>query len=228
MLAAAPGASEQHSVWLATPEQVPPSSTGARAAAAPPAGPARHRHELHLDPGGPGDGLRIEAPWCYLGLSPARRPLLVDGHPVRCADLGQAAAVRLRGVPAPDDGLAATTVHGAPHPDEWPATLFVYGTLQPGCAAALPGRARDRPPHARHGRRPRVRHRPGLPALLPGGPDRAQATSSRCVTRRRAPAGSTATGAEYRRVRVAATASDGSTTACWTYAWTAGTAASAC
>jgi gamma-glutamylcyclotransferase (GGCT)/AIG2-like uncharacterized protein YtfP len=221
VLGAAPGASEQHAVWLATLEQV---------AVLDRCEGRGDRHRLarlgtgavHTD-----DGLRIEAPWCYLGLSAIRRPLLVDGHPVRCADLGQAAALRLDGVPAPDDGLAATTVSGAPDPDGWPSALFVYGTLQPGQSAwpLLAGHTVGRPLRATVAGRVCDTGR-GYPALLP---DRARRASGWLVTLRDAPALlrrlDRYEGTEYRRVRVAAAPADeGTKTACWTYLWTAGTA----
>ncbi|MEY8039163.1 gamma-glutamylcyclotransferase [Saccharopolyspora cebuensis] len=43
-----------------------------------------------------------------------RSPLLVDGKFVRCADVEQAQAILLDGVPADSDGLTATEVHGEP------------------------------------------------------------------------------------------------------------------
>ena len=105
VLGAAPGASEQHAVWMATPDQVAVldrcEGRGDRYRLA-----RLGTGAVYIDLGDTDDGLRIEAPWCYLGLSAIRRPLLVDGRPVRCADLGQAAALELDGVPAPDDGLS--------------------------------------------------------------------------------------------------------------------------
>jgi gamma-glutamylcyclotransferase (GGCT)/AIG2-like uncharacterized protein YtfP len=219
VLGAAPGASEQHAVWLATPDQVAVldrcEGRGDRYRLA-----RLGTGAVHTD-----DGLRIEAPWCYLGLSAIRRPLLVDGRPVRCADLGQAAAFDLDGVPAPDDGLSATTVHGVPDPDEWPAALFVYGTLQPGEPAwpLLAGHTVGRP------RRATVTGRVcdtgfGYPALLPDGSARAPGWAVRV----RDPAGllrrlDAYEGSEYRRIRVAARKDDGlDGTACWTYAWASG------
>lgn len=217
VLGAAPGASEQHAVWLATPEQV---------AVLDRCEGRGDRHRLarlgtgavHTD-----DGLRIEAPWSYLGLSAIRRPLLVDGHPVRCADLGQDAALGLDGAPAPDDGLSATTVVGAPDPDDWPAAVFVYGTLQPGHPAW--------PQVARHAvgapRRATAAGRVcdtglGYPALLPDGSARAPGwvvdVRDPAVLLRRLDGYE---GPEYRRIRVAATPDDGPPTACWAYAWAA-------
>jgi gamma-glutamylcyclotransferase (GGCT)/AIG2-like uncharacterized protein YtfP len=172
------------------------------------------------------DGLRIDAPWCYLGLSAIRRPLLVEGRPVRCADLGQAAALVLDGEPGPDDGLSATTVHGAPDPDEWPAALFVYGTLQPGQAAwpLLAGHTVGHPRRATvaglvcdTGR--------GYPALLS---DHANRAPGWLITLRESAVLlgrlDRYEGDEYRRCRVVAATDGDARTACWTYVWTADTA----
>ena len=218
VLGAAPGASEEHALWLATPDQVAVldrcEGRGDRYRLARLGTGAVHT----------GDGLRIEAPWCYLGRSAIRRPLLVGGRPVRCAELGQAAALTLDGVPAPDDGLAAVTVEGAPHPDEWPAAVFVYGTLRPGRPAwpLLAGHAVGRPRAATVAGRVHDTGR-GYPALLPGG--RAGARGVLVAVRdpvtllRRL---DHYEGDEYRRVRVAATVDDEpQVTACWTYAWAA-------
>jgi gamma-glutamylcyclotransferase (GGCT)/AIG2-like uncharacterized protein YtfP len=216
VLGAAPGASEDHALWFATPDQVAVLDRGEGRG-------DRYRlarlgtGAVHTD-----DGLRIEAPWCYLGRSAIRRPLLVGGRPVRCADLAQAAALALDGVPALDDGLAATTVEGAPHPDEWPAALFVYGTLQPGQPAwpLLSGHAVGRPRAATVAGEVRDTGR-GYPALLPGGPGGApgQVITVRdpvALLRRL----DHYEGNEYRRIRVAATThGNPQVTACWTYAW---------
>jgi gamma-glutamylcyclotransferase (GGCT)/AIG2-like uncharacterized protein YtfP len=137
--------------------------------------------------------------------------LLVDGHPVRCADVGQAAALELDGLPGPDDGLSATTVPGEPDPDDWPAAVFVYGTLQPGYPAW--------PLVARHAigtpRRATVAGRVcdtgfGYPALLPDG----SAHAPGWVVDVRDPAVLLGRldryeGPEYRRIRVAATPTTG-------------------
>jgi gamma-glutamylcyclotransferase (GGCT)/AIG2-like uncharacterized protein YtfP len=217
VLGAAPGASEQHAVWLATPEQVAVldrcEGRGDRYRLA-----RLGTGAVYTD-----DSLRIEAPWCYLGLSAIRRPLLVGGRPVRCADLGQAAAFDLDGEPAPDDGLSATTVHGAPDPDEWPAALFVYGTLQPGQPAwpLLAGHTVGRPRRATVAGRVCETGR-GYPALLPDSVNRAPGW---LVTLRQTPVLlgrlDRYEGDEYRRIRVAAVIDDGTRTACWTYVWTA-------
>ncbi len=150
VLAAAAGAVEEHGIWLATPEQIAVLDR------------CEGRDDrfrlarLHSGDVRTEDGARIRDPWVYLGHATTRRPLLVDGRPVRCADVGQAAARELAGdgplgtgrperaggraaavldggAPRPGpDGLDATTVTGAPHPDEWPAALFAHGLLRPG------------------------------------------------------------------------------------------------
>jgi gamma-glutamylcyclotransferase (GGCT)/AIG2-like uncharacterized protein YtfP len=218
VLGAAPGAAEQHALWLATPDQVAVldrcEGRGDRYRLA-----RLGTGAVHTD-----DGMRIEAPWCYLGRSAIRRPLLVGGRPVRCTDLGQAAALHLDGVPAPDDGLAAVTVEGAPHPDEWPAALFVYGTLRPGKPAwpLLAGHAVGRP------RAATVAGRVcdtglGYPALISGG----DAIACGQLIAVRDPVAllrrlDRYEGRDYRRIRVTATP-DGNpqVTACWTYVWAA-------
>ena len=139
------------------------------------------------------------------------------GRPVRCADLGQAAAFDLDGVPAPDDGLSAITVHGAPDPDEWPSAVFVYGTLQPG-HPAWPLLAGNR----RTPRRATVAGEVwdtglGYPALLPDGSPCARVGRHRPCTRLLRSTTSTATRARVpadpgrRRHRPRARI------ACWTY-----------
>ncbi|WP_181780159.1 gamma-glutamylcyclotransferase family protein [Pseudonocardia pini] len=126
VLAAAPGVVEEHSVWFATPEQVAVldrcegRSVGRYRLARLPGVEVRLSADVLLD-----------SPFAYLGAAAVRRPLLVDGAPVRCSEVPQDAARGLSGVPADSDGLAATTVDGPPNPDSWPARLFVYGTLQP-------------------------------------------------------------------------------------------------
>jgi len=217
VLGAAPVASEQHAVWMATPDQVAVLDRCE--------GRGDRYRLVRLGTGAVNtdDGLRIEAPWCYVGLSAIRRPLLVDGYPVRCADLGQAAALELDGVPGPDDGLSATTVPGAPDPDDWPAAVFVYGTLQPGHPAwpQVAGHAVGAP------RRATVAGRVcdtglGYPALLPDGSARAPGwvvdVRDPAVLLRRL---DRYEGPQYRRIRVAATPDDGPRIACWTYAWAA-------
>lgn len=127
VLAAAPGLVEEHSVWFATPEQVAVLDVCE--------GRSSGRYRLarvHTGAVRTEDGSLLDDVLAYVGLAGIRRPLLVDGEPVRCTDLPQTAARVLQGDRAPSDGLDATTLAGAPDPDAWPARLFVYGTLQPG------------------------------------------------------------------------------------------------
>ena len=220
VLGAAPGAVEQHGVWLATPEQV------AVLDRCEGRGDRYRLARLGVGSVRVDDGTRIDAPWCYVGLSARRRPLLVDGRPIRCADVGQADAVRLTGEPASVDGLDAITVDGPPNPDDWPAALFTYGTLQPGQPAwpLLAGHATGRP------RRATVAGRLldtgfGYPALRLD----AAATAPGWVVPVRDPAELLARldayeGPQYRRLRVACTTDEQPGTACWTYAWTSGDA----
>ena len=107
VLAAAPGVVEDHAVWLATPEQVSVLDrcegrderfrlarlrTGLVTVAAD--GPAAVGEVV------------IDRPWVYVGHAALRRPLLVEGAPVRCADVPQSVARTMVGEPAPSDGLA--------------------------------------------------------------------------------------------------------------------------
>jgi gamma-glutamyl AIG2-like cyclotransferase len=212
VLAAAPGVEETHLVWLATPEQVEVLDR------------CEGRDErFRLARLGTGTvvldgGAVVERPWCYLGHAAIRRPLLVDGAPVRCADVGQEVAAGLAGAAAPGDGLDADTVVGAPHPDEWPAALFTHGPLRPGGpswelvaphAAGPPRPARLRGQVRDTGR--------GQPAWLPELPG----TTPGALVPLRDPAALLPAldgheGPDHRRVR-AVVPDDG--TVCWAYAW---------
>jgi gamma-glutamylcyclotransferase (GGCT)/AIG2-like uncharacterized protein YtfP len=131
VLAAAPGIRELHALWLATAEQLAVldrcEGRGQRYRLA----------RLHLAVRTE-DGARYERPLAYLGLSSWRRPLLVDGAPVRCLDVPQSETGKLVGRPALDDGLDAEDADddgaGGPEPRRWPSALFAYGLLQPGRA----------------------------------------------------------------------------------------------
>ena len=217
VLAAAPGVVEDHAVWLATPEQVSVLDrcegrderfrlarlrTGLVTVAAD--GPAAVGEVV------------IDRPWVYVGHAALRRPLLVEGAPVRCADVPQSVARRMVGEPAASDGLDADTVVGAPHPDEWPEAVFAYGLLQPGqvswhqiaphatgpaVAASILGGVFDT------GR--------GYPGWIPDAPGRTPGV----VVPVRDPAALFPTldayeGPEYERVRAVAGG-----TVCWAYAW---------
>ncbi len=211
VLTAAPGAVEEHAVWLATPEQIAVLDRCE--------GRDQRFRLARLRSGSVTVcGVPIERPWVYLGLAAIRRPLLVDGAAVRCADVTQAAARTLAGDAATEDGLDAEPVVGAPHPDEWPAALFAYGLLQPGQVSGnLVG------PYAAGPSRPAVVRGGvfdtgrGFPAWLPDAPGR---TPGVVVPIRDPatllPALDAYEGPDYERVRVVA---DG--TVCWAYAWNA-------
>jgi gamma-glutamylcyclotransferase (GGCT)/AIG2-like uncharacterized protein YtfP len=216
-LEALPGVVEDHAVLFATPEQVEVldrcEGRGNRYRLVRVA-----TGEVRLE-----DGTPLDRPLAYVAAecsdSPrtVRYPLLVDGRPVRCADVPQAAAQALTGEPAGRGGLELTEVDGVPVADEIPARLFVYGTLQPGAAqwpmlrphvtgeprrATLPGTLYDTGF--------------GYPALrLGAGPG-----VSGWLVELATPAATLSTvdeyeGKAYRRVRVTA---DGGTQA-WTYVW---------
>ncbi|MGH3762829.1 gamma-glutamylcyclotransferase family protein [Actinophytocola sp.] len=222
-LAAMPGVEERHAIWLATPEQIEVLDRCEGRI-----GGAGNRYRLaHVTTGEVRleDGTLVDRPLAYVAAEAAdtasrtvRYPLLVDGRPVRCADVPQAAAVALTGEPAASDGLALLVVDGAPVPEDQPRRLFVYGTPRPGashwplleryatgepCRAELPGTLFDTGL--------------GYPALRPGdGPG-----VPGWVVELATPAAALSTldeyeGKEYRRVRVTL---DGGTQA-WTYVWT--------
>jgi gamma-glutamylcyclotransferase (GGCT)/AIG2-like uncharacterized protein YtfP len=212
VLAAAPGAAETHGLWLATPEQIDVldrcEGRDDRFRLA-----RLRTGTVRLDDGG-----LVERPWCYLGHSATRRPLLVDGAPVRCADVAQEQALGLDGRAAPGDGLDAETVTDSPHPDEWPAALFTYGLLQPGQVAwSLVAPFLAGPPRpARLDGQVRDTGR-GYPAWLPDLPGSAPGS----VIPLRDPAGllprlDEYEGPDYERIRVTIP-EDG--TICWAYAW---------
>ncbi|HEY0813648.1 MAG TPA: gamma-glutamylcyclotransferase family protein [Pseudonocardia sp.] len=211
VLAEAPDAVEEHAVWLATSEQIAVLDRCE--------GRDERFRLARLRTGSVTVcGVPIERPWVYLGYGAIRRPLLVDGAPVRCADVAQGVARTLVGDPATGDGLAADTVVGAPHPDEWPEAIFAYGLLQPGQLSwRLVG------PHAVGPARPATVEGGvfdtgrGFPAWLP---DVAGRTPGVVVSVRDPaallPALDAYEGPDYDRVRVVA---DG--TVCWAYAWRA-------
>ncbi|WP_329068035.1 gamma-glutamylcyclotransferase [Amycolatopsis sp. NBC_01480] len=98
-LAAMPGVVEEHAVWFATPDQLAVLDVCegrgnrydlARLTAA----------DIRLE-----DGTRLDGVHAYVANSDIRRPLLVDGRPVRVAEVGQARAAALTGVPAPGHGV---------------------------------------------------------------------------------------------------------------------------
>lgn len=103
-LCARPGTLERHAVWFATAEQLAVLDAGEGRG-------TRYRLvRLHTGDVRLADGTPVPGPLAYVGLAPARLPLLVDGHPVRCADVGQDRARGLVGHPAASDGLDVTDV----------------------------------------------------------------------------------------------------------------------
>jgi len=93
-----PGIVETHAVWLATPEQLAVLDVCE--------GRGKRYHLARLGGGVSVDGGHdLPEVFAYVGASSVRMPLLVDGRPVRTADVPQAAAAVLRGVPAPSHGL---------------------------------------------------------------------------------------------------------------------------
>jgi hypothetical protein len=109
VLVAAPEVVEQHAVWLVTPEQRQVldvcEGRDVRYRLVRLHGPER----VELD-----DGNRATGVLAYAAKGEIRRPLLVNGAPVRCAELDQAGAQDLVGEPAPGDGLDCTEVTGEP------------------------------------------------------------------------------------------------------------------
>ncbi|AUS78641.1 hypothetical protein C1701_09970 [Actinoalloteichus sp. AHMU CJ021] len=107
-LAAAPGTSERHFVWLATREQIRVLDRCE--------GRGERYRLVWLRTGlvtvdGEGEGLSVLA---YTAATPVRMPLLRDGRPVRCCEVPQGEAARMRGETATSDGLVVLEVHGEP------------------------------------------------------------------------------------------------------------------
>ncbi len=117
VLTAAPGVVETHAVWFVTPRQ-------RRALDRCEGRGERYRlswvrGQVRLE-----DGVALKQVLAYTSRSDTpgqvtsshvdRSPLLVEGQPVRCAEVDQSSAVRLRGVPAGADGVDCVEVHGEP------------------------------------------------------------------------------------------------------------------
>lgn len=218
VLVAAPGVEEEHAVWFATPAQI---------AVLDRCEGRDDRFRLARLRGASvrtADGASIEEPWCYLGQADSRRPLLVNGRVLRCAEVGHDVVRELAGEPASGDGLDAPTVHGAPHPDEWPAALFAYGLLQPGQPSwDLVGPHAAGPPRRAHIAGAVLDTGRGYPAWLPHG----AGSTPGVVVRLHDPAAllpllDAYEGPDYRRIRVVVP-TDG--TVCWAYAWHTATTA---
>jgi gamma-glutamylcyclotransferase (GGCT)/AIG2-like uncharacterized protein YtfP len=124
-LAALPGNTEDHAVWLATPGQVAVLDRCE--------GRGERYRLARVDTGEVrlANGAVVDGPLAYTAAAPRRMPLLVDGRPVRCLDVPQSGASALTGVAAHTDGLAVRELSGAPEPADFPGRVFVYGTLQP-------------------------------------------------------------------------------------------------
>ncbi|MEV1295595.1 gamma-glutamylcyclotransferase family protein [Pseudonocardia sp. NPDC049635] len=225
-LAAVPGAVEEHVVWLAAPDQFTALDAVEGRTAAPP------RYRLARIATGsvtiPETGAVLDRPYAYVapgrptGVARTdRRPLLVHGAPVRCAQVGQADAAVLTGAPGAD-GLDARTVTGAPDPDGWPPRIFVYGSLMPRQRAWPLVRG-----HADPGTLPRPAFLPaggvadtgrGYPALnLDGNSGVPGYVVELADPVLALPALDGYEGPEYRRIRVVL--DDGAV--CWAWLWTA-------
>lgn len=208
-LAAMPGNVEDHAVWLATRDQVEVLDRCE--------GRGERYRLVRVDTGTVRlhDGTVVDGPLAYTAAAPRRMPLLVDGKPVRCADVPQAGAAALTGVTAVTDGLSVREV-GTPEPADFPGRVFVYGTLQPNASDWW--RLEPHVTGARPARIPGVLYDTGLgyPALRLGdGPG-----VSGWVVQLDQPARALVEldeyeGAEYRRVRVALPGGMW----CWTYVW---------
>ncbi|WP_312868441.1 gamma-glutamylcyclotransferase [Amycolatopsis pithecellobii] len=97
-LAACPGVVETHAVWLATPEQLAVLDVCE--------GRGERYHLARLENGVTlEDGRELPEVFAYVGASPARMPLLVNGAPVRTVGFPQGKARALNGVPAYSHGL---------------------------------------------------------------------------------------------------------------------------
>lgn len=100
-LAAAPGVTEWHAVWFASQEQLAVldvcEGRGVRYDLA-----ELRTGGIRLD-----DGTRLERVYTYVAAGPERMPLLVNGAPVRTAEVPQHEALHLTGKPAPTHGLGA-------------------------------------------------------------------------------------------------------------------------
>jgi len=223
------GHTETHAVWMATPAQV------AVLDVCEGRGERYHLVRLHAARIRTDDAAALDDPWTYWPVDGRRAPLLVDGVPVRCAEVGQQDARDLVGTPAPLPARAVTPVAGAPEPDTWPRRVFVYGTLRPGRSAwwRLAPHAVTTEPAGCAGQVHETGR--GYPALVPG-PGRAVGTVVTLADPAAALPGLDAyEGPEYRRARGVAyldstsaspeaptrssEGGDGRGTPCWMWVW---------
>ncbi|OLT39960.1 hypothetical protein BJF85_06250 [Saccharomonospora sp. CUA-673] len=103
-LTAAPGVTEWHAVWFATPEQVQALDVcEARGAAYDLA--RLHSGRVRLE-----NGSVLEEVYAYVGRDEGRMPLLVGGEPVRMDELPQRKAAMLTGTAATTHGLDVTVL----------------------------------------------------------------------------------------------------------------------
>ncbi|MDF2979546.1 MAG: hypothetical protein K0S40_4274 [Actinomycetospora sp.] len=213
-LAPVPGAVETHAVWMATPDQVGVLDRCE--------GRGERYDLVRLETGRvvTEDGARLERVWTYWAGDPVRAPLLVDGAPVRVADVAQDAARALVGEPGPLAPDAVTVEPGTPDPHAWPDRVFAYGTLMPGRRAWrlmapfvtgtpedawLPGRVHDTGL--------------GYPALARGGPGRARGVLLRLADPAAAlPRLDDYEGPDYRRERAVVHTRDARVPA-WVWTW---------
>lgn len=117
VLAGTPGRTEQHSVWMVTPEQRQVLDRCEGRA-------ERHRLAWVKAPTAFANGTERSQVLAYVARPEVigqeveqhlnRSPLLVDGATVRVSDVGQEEARALDGVPADSDGLDVVEVHGEP------------------------------------------------------------------------------------------------------------------
>lgn len=124
-LAALPGNTEDHGIWLATLDQVEVLDQCE--------GRGERYHLTRVDTGEVrlANGTVVDGPLAYTAAAPRRMPLLSGGGPVRCLDVPQSGAGALTGAAADTHGLTVRVVTGAPSPADFPGRVFVYGTLRP-------------------------------------------------------------------------------------------------
>ncbi|WP_307795817.1 gamma-glutamylcyclotransferase [Amycolatopsis sp. 195334CR] len=103
-LAAMPGVVEEHAVWLATPEQLRVLDVCEGR------GHRYHLARVHTGEVTLANGASLPDVLAYVAASPIRLPLLVDGKPVRTAEMAQAQAGVLTGETATTHGLSVTVI----------------------------------------------------------------------------------------------------------------------